>query len=359
MNKMSSKNKRFSGCAAARMPWHSRFVYTGSLPDRIQQEDKRMKIVILEANSLGADVDLSALEKLGEVAVYGQSNMQDTPEKIKDADIIVVNKVPMNEQTLAGAANLKMIALTATGYNIVDKAYTDSREIAVANVRGYSTDSVAQHTFALALYLVNQLAYYDRYVKSGEYVKSDIFSHFDKSIFELAGKTWGIVGLGAIGRKVAEIAKSFGCQVIYYSTSGKNHNKEYTSVDLDTLLSTSDIISLHAPLNAATENFMNLEKFEKMKSTAILINVARGPVVNEKDLVMALKEGMIAGAGLDVISVEPMKADNPLLEIQDSGKLIVTPHIAWATGEARQRVADETYLNIEAFLKGEKRNLIP
>ena len=187
-----------------------------------------MKIVILEANSLGADVDLSAFEKLGEVAVYGQSNMQDTPEKIKDADIIVVNKVPMNEQTLAGAENLKMIALTATGYNIVDKAYTDSRKIAVANVRGYSTDSVAQHTFALALYLINQLAYYDRYVKSGEYVKSDIFSHFDKKIFELAGKTWGIVGLGAIGRKVAEIAKSFGCRVIYYSTSGKNHNTEYT-----------------------------------------------------------------------------------------------------------------------------------
>ena len=344
------QNKKFSGCAAAGMPWCSRFY---------NRRRKRMKIVILEANSLGADVDLSAFEKLGEVVVYGQSNMQDTPEKIKDADIIVVNKVPMNEQTLAGAENLKMIALTATGYNIVDKAYTDSRKIAVANVSGYSTDSVAQHTFALALYLVNQLAYYDRYVKSGEYVKSDIFSHFDKKIFELAGKTWGIVGLGAIGRKVAEIAKSFGCRVIYYSTSGKNHNTEYTSVDLDTLLSTSDMISLHAPLNAATENFMNLEKFEKMKSTAILINVARGPVVNEKDLVTALKEGMIAGAGLDVISVEPMKSDNPLLEIQDSGKLIVTPHIAWATGEARQRVADETYLNIEAFLKGEKRNLIP
>lgn len=318
-----------------------------------------MKIVILEANSLGQDVNLKEFEKLGEVVSYGQSNVADTPEKIKDADIIVVNKVPMNEQTLAGAKNLKMIALTATGYNIVDQRYTQSRQIAVANVTGYSTDSVAQHTFALALYLVNQLAYYDHYVKSGEYVKSDIFSHFDKKIFELAGKTWGIVGLGAIGRKVAQIAESFGCKVIYYSTSGKNHSSEHTKVDLDTLLAESDIISLHAPLSAATENFMNLEKFKKMKDSAILINVARGPLVNEKDLVTALKEGMIAGAGLDVISVEPMKGDNPLLEIQDSGKLIVTPHIAWATGEARQRVADETYLNIEAYLKGEKRNLIP
>lgn len=318
-----------------------------------------MKIVILEANSLGQDVDLTAFEKLGEVVIYDKSNALDTPEKVKDADIIVVNKVPMNAQTLGSADKLKMIALTATGYNIVDKAYTDSRSIAVANVSGYSTDSVAQHTFALALYLVNQLAYYDDYVKSGEYVKSDIFSHFDKKIFELAGKTWGIVGLGAIGRKVAQIAEVFGCKVIYYSTSGKNHNTDYTNVDLDTLLSTSDIISLHAPLSAATENFMNLEKFRKMKSSAILINVARGPIVNERDLVTALKEGVIAGAGLDVISVEPMKADNPLLEVQNSGKLIVTPHIAWATGEARQRVADETYLNIEAFLKGEKRNLIP
>ena len=298
-----------------------------------------MKIVILEANSLVKDVDLTAFEKLGEVTVYEQSNSLDTPEKIKDADIIIVNKVPMNEQTLSGAENLKMIALTATGYNIVDQKYTQERHI--------------------ALYLINQLAYYDHYVKSGEYVKSDIFSHFDKKIFELAGKTWGIVGLGAIGRRVAQIAESFGCKVIYYSTSGKNHNSDYENVDLDTLLTTSDIISLHAPLNAATENFMNLEKFKKMISSAILINMARGPLVNERDLVTVLKEGMIAGAGLDVISVEPMRSDNPLLEIQDSGKLIVTPHIAWATGEARQRVVDETYLNVEAYIKGEKRNLIP
>lgn len=318
-----------------------------------------MKIVILEANSLGADIDLSMFHKLGDVTVYGQSTAQDTPEKIKDADILIVNKVPMNEETLGGAPNVKMIALTATGYNIVDKAYTDSRGIAVANVQGYSTDSVAQHTFALAFYLISQLNYYDRYVKSGEYVKSDIFCHFDKKIFELAGKTWGIIGLGAIGRKVADIAKVFGCKVMYYSTSGKNNNTDYESADLDTLLAKSDIVSIHAPLNAVTENLMNLENLKKMKSSAILINVARGPVVNEADLVTALEEGIIAGAGLDVISAEPMKADNPLLKVQDSGKLIVTPHIAWATGEARQRCTDEVYLNIEAFLRGEERNLIP
>lgn len=318
-----------------------------------------MKIVILEANSLGRDIDLTVFGKLGELVIYDQSDATDTPEKIKDADIVIVNKVPMNEQTLKDAVNLKMIAITATGYNIIDKAYTDSRGIAVANVGGYSTDSVAQHTFALALYLIDQMDYYDKYVKTGEYVKSDIFCHFDKKIFELAGKTWGIIGMGAIGRKVAEIARVFGCRVIYYSTTGKNHNQEYDAVDLDTLLAQSDILSVHAPLNPVTENLMNMEAFRKMKSSAILINVARGPIVNEADLVTALKEGIIAGAGLDVISAEPMKEGNPLLEIQDSGKLVVTPHIAWATGEARQRLTDEVYLNIEAFLRGEKRNLIP
>ncbi len=318
-----------------------------------------MKIVVLERNSLGDDIDLSQFDKLGDVVMYDQSNTEDTPEKVKDADIIIVNKVPMNEQTLKQAAHLKMIAITATGYNIIDKAYTDSRGIAVANVGGYSTDSVAQHTFALALYLIEQLDYYDKYVKSGAYVKSDIFCHIDRRIRELAGKTWGIIGLGAIGRKVAQIAEMFGCNVIYYSTSGRNQNSEYQSVGLDELLSRSDIVSVHAPLNAVTENMMNMERFRKMKPEAILINVARGPIVNERDLVDALNEGIIGGAGLDVISAEPMKAGNPLLEIQDSTKLIVTPHIAWATCEARARLMDEVYLNIEAFLRGEKRNLIP
>lgn len=318
-----------------------------------------MKIVVLEANSLGADVDLSSWDKLGEVTVYGQSNIENTPERVKDADVIIVNKVWMNEQTLKDAKNVKMIALTATGYNMVDKAYTDSRGIKVANVAGYSTDSVAQHTFALALYLIDQMDYYDKYVKSGGYIKSDIFSHFDKKIFELAGKTWGIIGMGAIGRKVAQIAEVFGCKVIYYSTSGKNNAQSYECVDLDTLLEKSDVISVHAPLNAATEGMMNMDCFRKMKNSALMINVARGPIVNEADLVQALNEGEIAGAGLDVLSVEPMRTDNPLITVQDSGKLVITPHIAWATGEARQRVVDEVYLNIEAFLHGEERNLIP
>lgn len=318
-----------------------------------------MKLVLLERNSLGDDVNLRQFEKLGELVMYDQCTPEEIPERAKDADILIVNKMPMNEQTLKGAANLKMIALTSTGYNIVDKAYTDSRGIAVANVGGYSTDSVAQHTFALVLYLLGQLNYYDTYVKSGEYVKSDIFCHIDRRIIELTGKTWGIIGLGAIGKRVARIAEAFGCHVIYYSTSGKNQSSDYPAVSLDELLHCSDIVSIHAPLNETTENLMNMERFRQMKREAILINVARGPIVNERDLVDALNEGLIGGAGLDVISVEPMQAGNPLLEIQDSTKLIVTPHIAWATREARCRLMDEVYLNVEAFLRGEKRNLLP
>lgn len=318
-----------------------------------------MKIVLLEAKSLGDDVDLSVFDKLGEVVRYDFSTEEDTPEKVEDADIIVVNKVLMNEQTLSGAKNLKMIAITATGYNMIDKAYTDSHGIAVANVRGYSTDSVAQHTFALALGLLDQVYHYDNYVKSGNYIKSDVFCCFDHMIYELAGKTWGIIGLGAIGRKVADIAKVFGCKVIYYSTTGKNQNPDYDSVSLDELLSQSDILSIHAPLNETTRNFMDMEKFSKMKPSALLINVARGAIINERDLTDALNNNIIAGAGLDVFSAEPMKADNPVLEVKDKSKLLVTPHIAWATVEARQRCADEVALNIEAFLRGEARNLIP
>lgn len=317
-----------------------------------------MNIVILEANTLGADVDLSVFEKLGNVTQYGQSDEENTADRVKDADIIVVNKVPMNEQTLKKADHLKMIAVTATGTNIIDKAYTDKRGIAVSNVGGYSTMSVAQHTFALALYLVHKMNYFDSYVKSGQYIKSDIFTNLDMTYQELDGKTWGIIGLGNIGKKVAQIARVFGCRVIYYSTSGKNQNDQYERVDFDTICRESDLLSIHAPLNNATENLMNKDAFQKMKKSAVLINVGRGPIVNEEDLVEALENGEIAAAGLDVISAEPMREENPLMKIKDSGKLVVTPHIAWASTEARQWLVREVYLNIEAFLRGEKRNIV-
>lgn len=318
-----------------------------------------MKIVVLEANALGTDVDLGILNKLGDVVIYPESDLQNAPERVKDADVIVVNRVLMNEQTLKEAKNLKMIAITATGYNMIDKAYTDSRGIVVANVKGYSTDSVAQHTFALVLYLMDQMGYYDEFVKSGTYAEVGDFDTSVRKTYELAGKTWGIIGMGAIGRKVAQIAQVFGCKVIYHSTSGRNKEQNYPCMELDELLSRSDIVSVHAPLNQDTQGLITLEKFRKMKPSAIFVNMARGLIINEEDLVQALKEGSIAAAGLDVLCKEPMNVDNPLLEIQDSGKLVITPHIAWAAVEARQRVVEEVYLNIEAFQQGEKRNLIP
>jgi glycerate dehydrogenase len=317
-----------------------------------------MKIVFMETDTLGEDVDLSLFDQLGEVTKYPCSDPAMNAQRIKDADIVIVNKIPMNEKTLSAADHLKMICITATGTNIVDFPYVKSRNITVANVKGYSTQSVVQHTFALFFYVYEKLNYYDHFVKSGEYIRSDIFSHFSVKFNELAGKTWGIIGLGEIGRKVAEAAKVFGCRVIYYSTSGKNSNPDYERTELDTLLGTADVISIHAPLNAATNNLISEAQLRKMKKNAVLLNLGRGPILNEQALAKALKEDWIAAAGLDVLSVEPMEKTNPLFEIKDSAKLIITPHIAWATVEARQRVAEEVYKNIEAFQNGEERNVV-
>lgn len=317
-----------------------------------------MKIIFLETDSLGSDVDLSCFETLGEVVKYNKSDTAENADRIKEADILVVNKIPMNESSLKGAANLKLICITGTGTNIVDFPYVNSRKIAVANVKGYSTASVAQHTFALFFYLYEKLHHYDTFVKSGGYVKSDIFSCFDEKFNELDGKTWGIIGLGDIGKRVANIAGAFGCNIIYYSTSGRNQNGEYKRVDFDTLLRDSDIISIHAPLNSDTENLINEEALGKMKSTAFLLNLGRGPIVDENALYKALTEGWIAGAGLDVLRQEPMASDNPLLAVKDSRKLIITPHIAWATVEARRRCVKEVFDNMTAFLRGEERNMV-
>jgi glycerate dehydrogenase len=317
-----------------------------------------MKIVFLETDTLGEDVDLSPFDTLGEVIKYPCSNPEQDAERIGDAEIVIVNKVPMNEKNLRKADKLKLICLTGTGTNIVDFDYTNSRGIKVANVKSYSTRSVVQHTFALFFYVYEKLSYYDHFVKSGEYIRSDIFSHFDVKFHELAGKTWGIIGLGEIGRGVAEVAKLFGCDVIYYSTSGMNSNPDYRRVDLNTLLREADVVSIHAPLNAATRDLIGEKELRSMKKSAILLNLGRGPIVNEDALAKALKEEWIAGAGLDVLTVEPMLATNPLFEIKDSTKLIITPHIAWATVEARQRVTDEVYKNVAAFLKGEERNIV-
>lgn len=308
-----------------------------------------MKIVFLDAMSLGSDLDLSGFDALGEVVKYDYSTKEETAERVRDAEVIVVNKVEMCEETLKNAVNLKLICVTATGTNNLDKDYLDQRGIAWRNVAGYSTESVAQHTFALLFYLLEHLPYYDDYVKSGKYINDKSFTHFSKIFHELHGMTWGIIGLGAIGRRVADLAKAFGCHVIYYSASGRKPQEGYEQVDFTTLLKTSDIVSIHAPLTEATMGLMDKEAFAKMKKTAILLNVGRGPIIVEEDLKEALDNGEIAAAGLDVLSVEPMTEDNPLLEVKEKDRLVITPHIAWASVEARNYLMDIILGQIKDF----------
>ncbi len=317
-----------------------------------------MKLVVLERDSVGTDVDVTCFEKFGEVVYYGNTVAKTVAERVKDAEVIISNKAPLNEETLKDAANVKLICLFATGYDNVDLAYCKSRGIKVANVVNYCSPAVAQHTLLLALALTEKIFFYDDYVKSGTYGAQDRFSNFDRPFTELSGKTWGIVGMGSIGHKVASLAEAFGCKVIFYSASGKSTCTEYERVEFDTLLRESDILSLHCPLSDRTRGLINREAFSKMKKTAVLINVARGPVVNTQDLHDALIEGQIAAAGLDVLEQEPMTRDNPLGQIKDSTKLIITPHMSWASIEARTRLVGEVVKNIQAFLDGKDRNIV-
>ena len=310
-----------------------------------------MKIVFLDVKTIGEDIDLSGFDCFGEVVKYGFSSPEESRERTKDADVVVLNKVQINEQTIGEAKHLKLVCVTATGTNNLDKEYLAERGIEWRNVAGYSTESVTQHTFGLLFYLLEKLAYYDEYVKTERYVDDKIFTHFEKVFHELSGKTWGIIGLGAIGRRVADIAKVFGCRVIYYSTSGKNNQPDYERVDFDTLLSESDVVSVHAPLTPETEGLMNREAFAKMKKTAIFLNLGRGPIVVEEDLAEALENETIAAAGLDVLAVEPMSKENPLCRIKDSNRLIITPHIAWASVEARTRLMRIIEGQIQEFLE--------
>lgn len=297
-----------------------------------------MKIVFLEAQSIGEDVDLSGYDALGEVIKYPITTAEQVPERIADADVVLLSKVPVNEATIGAAKNLKLICVTATGTNNLDKEYLDSHGIAWRNVADYSTESVAQHTFAMLFYLLEKMRYYDDYVKNGNYEKDTVFTHFGERFGEIKGKTWGIIGLGNIGRRVAAIAEAFGANVIYASASGRPAQDGYHQVDMDTLLAESDFISVHAPLNEYTENLIDKEHLSKMKPSCIFLNVGRGPIVVEEDLADALEQGVIAAAGLDVLRVEPILPDNPLNRIKDSKKLLITPHVAWASVESRTKL---------------------
>lgn len=309
------------------------------------------KIVILDGETLGDDIDLTVFKKLGQLTIYPASTQEEAIQRIADAHYVLVNKVMLDEQVLKNAPHLEYIGLFATGLNNIDLNYCQNHQITVKNVSGYSTDIVAQHTFALLLYLYEKMAYYDHYVQSGDYCHSLSFSHFGMPFNELSGKTWGIIGLGQIGCQVAKIAEAFGCHVIYYSTSGKNHHDHYQQVPFYTLLEQSDIVSIHAPLNEQTYHLFNGKAFAHMKRTAYLINVGRGPIIDEIELAFALKHHLIAGAGLDVLETEPMTKDNPLLPLCDSQHLVITPHSAWAAVETRNRLVQFAFSNLKAFIE--------
>lgn len=315
------------------------------------------KIVVLDGKTLG-NVDYIKLNEFGQVIYYDLTSKEEVPERIRDANIVLTNKVELNKDNLKDAVELELICEMATGYNNIDVKYARERNIAVTNVKGYSTTTVAQHTFAMLLHLYDNISYFDNFVKSGEYSKHNMFTNIEVPYRDLCGKVWGIIGLGNIGKRVARIAQAFGARVVYYSTSGKNSDSDYARVEFDALLNQCDIISIHAPLNERTEGLINYEAFTKMKKDAILINVGRGPIVVDEDLARALEEEIIGGAALDVFEVEPIPADNPLLKVKNKDRLILTPHVAWASEEARNRLFADLLENISAFNRGEKRNRV-
>ncbi len=314
-----------------------------------------MKIVILDAGTLGDDIDLSMFDELGETTVFHSTGAEDVQCRIKDADVVIINKVKLDENNLKDAKRLKLICLAATGYDNVDTGYCRNNNIAVCNVVGYSTHSVAQLTVLMALSLMTHLPQYCRFVESGEYTASGIQNRLTPVYNEIYGKTWGIVGYGNIGRQVGAVASALGCRVI---VNKRTPDCDACCVDLDTLCRTSDIISVHTPLNEQTKELINSEKIALMKNSAIVINVARGAVVDEEALCRAVEEGRIGGIGIDVFSKEPLHEGSPYNRIKHMDNVCLTPHMAWGAYESRCRCVEEIKQNIKAFLEGQYRNRV-
>lgn len=315
-----------------------------------------MKIVVADGFVLNpGDISWQLIDALGELVVYDRTPPELMLERCSGADIILTNKTPVTKTLIAACPNLKMIGVLATGYNIVDVAAAKEKGIVVCNVPAYATAAVAQYVFSLLLSLTNHIHLHNASVKAGEWVNNKDWSYSKAPILELAGKTMGIVGLGNIGRQTALIAEAFGMKVVYYSRHKKQDagNAEYAS--LEEVFAKSDVVSLHCPLQADNNQFVNTTLLHSMKPTALFINTARGQLVNEQDLADALNNNIIAGAALDVLSKEPPAADNPLLSAKNC---IITPHLAWNTKEARLRVMQTTADNIKAFTSGKPINAV-
>ncbi len=309
-----------------------------------------MKIVFLDQKTIG---DIPALKRLNEIGTYQGYEMTASAQRIhrlKDAEVAITNKVVIDREVMENCTKLKLICVAATGMNNIDHECAKEKGIVVRNVSGYSTHSVAQHTFSMLLYLLNQIRHYDDYVQGGEYAGTDIFTYIGPQWWELHNKRFGIIGLGTIGKRVAEIAAGFGAEVVYYSTSGKNDDPVFKRVDLEDLLQTCDVISIHAPLNEHTRHLIGTYELGVMKKHAILLNTGRGGIVNEQALADALNSNKLAAAGIDVLEQEPIDLENPLLKVSDKSKLLITPHIAWSSVEARQKLIEGVIQNIKEVM---------
>lgn len=314
-----------------------------------------MKIVVLDKSTLGEDIDLSPIYSLGEVEEFETTAPESVATRIKDADVVIINKIKLNESNLNSAVNLKVICVAATGFDNIDISYCKAANIAVCNVPGYSTDSVAQVTLSMVLSLVTHLKEYETFVNSGDYSKSGVANKLTPVYHELSSLTWGVVGGGGIGMKVAEIADAFGCKVMICrrKTEGR-----FPVVDIDTLCKECDIITLHVPLNDETRNLISAERISTMKKTSIVVNTARGAVADEKALTEAIKEKRIGGLGVDVYSVEPFTENHPYTEILGFDNVVFTPHMAWGSYEARNRCVRIMSENIRSFYNGDNKNRI-
>lgn len=308
-----------------------------------------MNIVILDAKTLGNDLDLSLLEQFGTLSIYETTTKEETLQRINTADIVITNKVVIDKSMIEQLKVLKLICIAATGMNNVDLDAAKQHNIEVKNVAGYSTKSVVQHTFSMALYLLEKMAYYDNVVKDGSWTKSALFTDVSQPFFEISGKRWGIIGFGTIGQEVAKIATAFGAEVSYHSTSGENLHHAYPHMSLEFILKDCDIISIHAPLNDKTYDLINENNLPFLKDKSLLLNLGRGGIVNETDLAFELDRREIY-AGLDVLETEPIQMQNRLNEVTHKERLLVTPHIAWTSIEARKKLLDGVIKNIEQFL---------
>ena len=312
-----------------------------------------MKITVLDAKTLGDDLSLEPLMELGECEIYPSTEKEDVASRIKDCDVVVLNKVKLDETNLCGAKNLKLICVAATGYDNIDVNYCKIHNIGVCNVVGYSSHSVALVTVSTVLSLFAHLGEYSSFVKNGEYTESGVANRLTPVYHELYGKTWGIIGFGNIGKEVGQVAKAFGCKVL---VNKRTPMENYNCVDLDTLCKESDIITIHTPLNQFTKGLVGRDQLQAMKKDVVLVNEARGAVTDEEEVAKAISNGEIGAFGSDVYSVEPFGKDHPFYRIKDMSNVLLTPHMAWGAYEARVRCLGEIVENIKAFYNGTIRN---